>query len=42
MSAFLDAFGWFGLGFVVGYSWLAVWVLGKRIVEEAKKAKEEW
>lgn len=42
MSAFLDAIGPFAYGFVLGYLWHPVWTIIKKIVSEAKKAKEEW
>jgi hypothetical protein len=42
MSEFLDALGYFACGFVVGYFWYPLWELGKKIVSEAKKAKEQW
>ena len=42
MSEFLDALGPFVCGFVAGYFWVPQWELGKKIVSEAKKAKEQW
>jgi hypothetical protein len=42
MSEFLDALGPFVCGFVLGYFWYPMWELGKKIVSEAKKAKEQW
>jgi hypothetical protein len=42
MSAFLDALGPFAWGFAIGYFWYPLWQLGKKIVSEAKKAKEQW
>jgi hypothetical protein len=42
MSAFLDALGPFAWGFAFGYFWYPLWQLGKKIVSEAKKAKEQW
>lgn len=35
-------FDWFVLGLVLGYFWHPLWELGKKIVSEAKKAREEW
>ena len=35
-------FDWFVLGLVLGYFWYPLWELGKKIVSEAKKAREEW
>lgn len=42
MSAFLDVLGPFAWGFAAGYFWYPLWALGKKIVSEAKKAKEQW
>jgi membrane-associated phospholipid phosphatase len=42
MSNFLDALGWFTFGFATGYFWYPLWQLGKKIVAEAKLAREEW
>lgn len=42
MSIFLNAVGYFAWGFVVGYFWYPLWELGKKIVKEAKKTKEQW
>ena len=42
MSEFLNALGPFACGFVLGYFWYPMWELGKKIVSEAKKAKEQW
>ena len=42
MSEFLNALGTFSCGFVLGYFWYPMWELGKKIVSEAKKAKEQW
>jgi len=42
MSAFLDALAPFVYGFAAGYLWYPLWQLGKKIVNEAYKAKEEW
>ena len=42
MSEFLNALGTFACGFVLGYFWYPMWELGKKIVSEAKKAKEQW
>lgn len=30
------------IGAVIGYFWHPFWQLGKKIVSEAKKAREEW
>ena len=38
----LHAFEWFAYGFVVGYFWHPFWIIIKKIVSEAKKAKQEW
>jgi len=32
----------FAYGFVFGYFWYPLWTIGKKIVSEAKKAKEQW
>jgi hypothetical protein len=42
MSDFLDALGPFAWGFAAGYFWYPLRNLGKKIVSEAKKAKEQW
>ena len=42
MTDFINALGPFVYGFAVGYFWHPLWQLGKRIVEEARLAKEEW
>jgi hypothetical protein len=42
MSAFLDALGPFAWGFVAGFFWYPLWQLGKKIISEARKAKEQW
>ena len=42
MSAFLDALGPFAWGFMLGYFWYPIWTIAKKIVSEAKKAKEQW
>ena len=42
MTEFMQALGPFIYGFVVGYFWYPLWELGKKIVSEAKKAREEW
>lgn len=36
------ALNWFAFGAAVGYCWHPVWTILKKIVEEAKKAREEW
>jgi hypothetical protein len=35
-------FDWFALGLIIGYFWHPLWNAGKKIIEEAKIAKEEW
>lgn len=35
-------FDWFFLGLMIGYLWYPLWALGKKIVHEAKVAKNEW
>ena len=35
-------FDWFVTGLVIGAVWKYAWHMGKRIVEEAKLAKDEW
>ena len=42
MSEVVDALGPFLWGFAIGYFWYPMWELGKKIVIEAKKAKDEW
>ena len=42
MNEFLQALGPFVWGFVLGYFWHPAWVAVKKIVSEAKKAKEQW
>lgn len=42
MTEFMQALSPFIYGFVVGYFWYPLWELGKKIVNEARKAKEEW
>jgi hypothetical protein len=42
MSEFVDALSPFIYGFAVGYFWYPLWQLGKKIVSEARKAKEQW
>jgi hypothetical protein len=42
MNDFLQALGPFVYGFAAGYFWYPLWKLGKRIVEEAKLARQEW
>jgi len=32
----------FVYGLVIGYVWNPIWHIGKKIVSEAKKAKQEW
>jgi hypothetical protein len=36
------AFNYLLIGFVIGYLWHPIWTLGKRVVEEAKLAREQW
>lgn len=33
---------WFVLGLLVGYFWYPIWTIAKKIVHEAKVAKDEW
>lgn len=40
--SFIDYIGPFVYGFILGYFWNPVWTLGKKIVSEARIAKEEW
>jgi len=42
MSEFLDVFAQFIYGFVFGYFAYPLWQVGKKIVSEARKAKEQW
>jgi len=42
MTEFLHALNWFVLGAVMGYFWYPLWELGKKIVNEAQKARKEW
>jgi hypothetical protein len=35
----LDPFIW---GFVLGYAWNPIWAIIKKIVSEAKLARDEW
>lgn len=37
-----NALNYMAIGFAVGYFWYPFWELCKKIVSEAKKAKEEW
>lgn len=38
----VEAVNMFVVGFVVGYFWYPLWELGKKIVSEAAKARQEW
>jgi hypothetical protein len=38
----LHAFEWFAYGFVAGYFWYPFWEIIKKVISEAKKAKQEW
>lgn len=38
-KAWFEPFAW---GLVIGYFWYPMWTIGKKIVSEAKKAREEW
>jgi len=40
--SFVDYVGPFVYGFAFGYLWHPVWTIIKKIISEAKKAKEEW
>lgn len=42
MNEFLDALGPFAWGFTAGFFWYPLWQLGKKIISEARKAKEQW
>jgi hypothetical protein len=42
MNDFLQSLGPFVYGFVLGYFWYPLWTVGKKIVQEARKAKQEW
>lgn len=42
MNDFLQALGPFAWGFALGYFWHPVWIICKRIYEEAKLAKHQW
>ena len=37
-----EALNMFVWGFVIGYFWHPAWTVIKKIVSEARKAKEEW
>jgi hypothetical protein len=36
------AFNYLTIGFALGYLWHPIWNIIKKIVTEAKKAREEW
>jgi len=38
-KAWFEPFAW---GFMIGYFWYPLWSIAKKIVNEAKKAKEQW
>ena len=38
----VEALNMFVIGVVVGYFWYPLWEISKKIVREAKKAREEW
>ena len=42
MNDFLQALAPFVYGFVLGYFWHPIWIICKRIYEEAKLAKQQW
>ena len=42
MNDFLQALAPFVWGFVLGYFWHPIWIICKRIYEEAKLAKHQW
>ena len=42
MTEFKNAAEMLAYGFVAGYFWHPVWTIVKKIVSEAKKAKEQW
>ena len=42
MNQFLNDLSYVILGAVIGWLWYPLWQLGKKIVSEAKKAREEW
>jgi hypothetical protein len=42
MSTEWTKFDWFALGLVMGYFWHPVWTICKKIVHEAKIARDEW
>ena len=42
MTEFLNAVGPFIYGFVFGYFAYPLWTLAKKIISEARKAKEQW
>ena len=42
MNEFLQALTPFAYGFAIGYFWHPIWILCKRIVEEAQLAIQEW
>ena len=42
MTEFLNAVGPFIYGFAFGYFAYPLWTIAKKIVSEAKKAREEW
>jgi hypothetical protein len=42
MTEFKHAVEMLAWGFVLGYFWHPAWIAIKKIVSEARKAKEEW
>ena len=42
MNQFLNDLSYVILGAFIGWLWRPLWELGKKIVSEAKKAREEW
>jgi len=42
MTSFKEAVEMFAWGFIAGYLWHPIWTIIKKIVSEARKAKDEW
>jgi hypothetical protein len=42
MSEFKDAAEMLVYGFLAGYLWHPIWTIIKKIISEARKAKEQW
>ena len=38
----LETLNIFVMGFALGYIWFPVWIIAKKIISEAQKARKEW